>query len=69
MNHLHPLADPVADLELKLEPHALIGSPPPIDVDPDRYALALFLQAAFETRGYRNASASDAVAAAKRGLK
>lgn len=79
MDHLQPqpLADPVHDraLELKLEPFA--GSHAPhaaaglvhASAGLNRYDIAVVLQAVDEWGGYRFTSATEAIAAAKRGRK
>lgn len=74
MNHPQPLADPIPDaIERKVErfavshaPHAAAGSPS-VCAELDRYDIAVVLQAVYEWGGHRYTSASDAIAAAKRG--
>lgn len=76
MDHPHPLADPVPNrAEPKLQhfsasyaSHAAAGSPG-ICAELDRYDIAVILQAMYEWGGYRYTNPSDAIAAAKRGLK
>lgn len=76
-SQLHPLADPIPDraLELKLEPfalsharHAAAGAPH-VCAEPNRYDIAVVLQAVYGWGGYRYTNAQDSIAAAKRGSK
>ena len=76
MDHPHPLADPSPDrAEIRLQesgaatPALSSAGSPSVCAEFERYDIAVVLQAIYQWGGYRYTNASDAIAAAKRGVK